>query len=235
MTTPIQHPASNSDGRKRAADLATPDWGSDLREPLDLDAIRASRRTSMAGEVERLARWKAEALPVLVGLQELGRALGLPLGERITGQSAAEAAQALLARAEKAEAEVAALCEAVARVEALADEWERNYASMLIAGFSGASVGADTAAKRIRAALAQPATDEATAKQGFVVRADEPRCWRSECRNGCGYPGACSEKPATDEGWLTRESKRARERAASVPPHARPTTLQPATDEGAGA
>ena len=207
---------------------------------------------ALLAEVERLARWKAEALPVLVGLQELGRALGLPLGERITGQSAAEAAQALLARAEKAErafrklrsesrilpcdgactdapeedcsrhgrepaelweaiakknaraekaeAERDAAREALARVEALADEWERNHASMLVGGFSGCSIGADSAAKRIRAALAQPATDEATAKQGFVVRADEPRCWRSECRNGCGYPGACSEKPATDEG-----------------------------------
>lgn len=33
------------------------------------------------------------------------------------------------------------------------------------------------------------------------------------------------------EGWLTQEAKRARERAASVPPHARPTTGQPAVNE----
>lgn len=41
MTTPTQHPASTSDARKRAADLATPDRGGDLRGALDLDAIRA--------------------------------------------------------------------------------------------------------------------------------------------------------------------------------------------------
>lgn len=36
----------------------------------------------------------------LDGLQELGRALGLPLGEQITGPRAVEAARALRARAE---------------------------------------------------------------------------------------------------------------------------------------
>ena len=118
----------------------------------------------------------------------------------------------------------------LARAEALADEWERNYASMLIAGFSGASVGADTAAKRIRAALAQPATDEGAASGACEVHEpgrDAPSPWCAACQTH-------RAQPATDEGWLTRESKRARERAASVPPHARPTTLQPATDEGAG-
>lgn len=39
----------------------------------------------------------------------------------------------------------------------------------------------------------------------------------------------------TDEGWLASEVRRARERAASVPPHARPAIHRPATDEGAGA
>lgn len=39
-------------------------------------------------EVKQLRRWKAEALPVLTGLQELGKALNLPLGEQITGESA---------------------------------------------------------------------------------------------------------------------------------------------------
>ena len=36
-------------------------------------------------ERDELRRWKAEALPVLSGLQELGKALGLPLGSRTTG------------------------------------------------------------------------------------------------------------------------------------------------------
>ena len=38
-------------------------------------------------------------------------------------------------------------------IRALADEWERNYSNMLIAGFSGCSIGADTAAKLLRAVL----------------------------------------------------------------------------------
>lgn len=60
-------------------------------------------------EVGRLTRWKSEALPVLDGLQELGKALGLPLGERITGPAALEAVERLTARAEAAEVEVGRL------------------------------------------------------------------------------------------------------------------------------
>jgi hypothetical protein len=48
-------------------------------------------------ENARLRRWKAEALPVIAGLQDLGRALDLPIGERITAPAAAEAAQSLRA------------------------------------------------------------------------------------------------------------------------------------------
>lgn len=48
-----------------------------------------------AEEIERLRRWKAEALPVIDGLQELGNALGLPLGSSITGPEAAERAREL--------------------------------------------------------------------------------------------------------------------------------------------
>jgi hypothetical protein len=58
-------------------------------------------------EVDRLRRWKAEATEVILGLQDVGKALGLGLGERITGASATEAAKRLHARAEAAEAQVA--------------------------------------------------------------------------------------------------------------------------------
>lgn len=51
----------------------------------------------LLAEVERLQRWKAEALPVMDGLQDLGKALGLPLGERITGPAAIEAVERLKA------------------------------------------------------------------------------------------------------------------------------------------
>ena len=73
-------------------------------------------RDELLAEVERLTRWKAEALPVMTGLQELGKALGLTLGESITGPSAADAAHALRARAEAAE-------QAVERVRELAEYW----------------------------------------------------------------------------------------------------------------
>lgn len=41
-------------------------------------------------EVVHLRRWKAEASEVMLGLQDLGRALGIPPGQRITGPLALE-------------------------------------------------------------------------------------------------------------------------------------------------
>ena len=60
-------------------------------------------------EVEKLRRWKLEASEVIMGLQDLGRALGLPLGERITGEVAAAKATELRRRAESAEQELEVL------------------------------------------------------------------------------------------------------------------------------
>ena len=88
---------------------------------LDLDAIEARFAEATAdeviyelwpalvAEVRRLTRWQSEAMPVMAGLQGLGSALGMRLGESITGHAAAEAARALTARAEAAEAEVVTL------------------------------------------------------------------------------------------------------------------------------
>jgi hypothetical protein len=56
--------------------------------------MRASAKALIApleAERDALARWKAEALPVIAGLQELGRALDLPLGVTITGPMALQA------------------------------------------------------------------------------------------------------------------------------------------------
>lgn len=41
-------------------------------------------------EIDRLRRWKEEALPVMHGLQDLGRACGVPLGASITAGAIAE-------------------------------------------------------------------------------------------------------------------------------------------------
>lgn len=45
-----------------------------------------------------LETWKDEAMEVMDGLDALGKALGLPLGEQITGTAAAETAARLSAR-----------------------------------------------------------------------------------------------------------------------------------------
>ena len=57
------------------------------------------RERAEQAEAERdaLRLWKDEALRVLDGLQELGRALVLPLGERITGPAAVAAVERLTA------------------------------------------------------------------------------------------------------------------------------------------
>ncbi len=52
----------------------------------------------MLAEIERLAAWKASALTVMDGLQELGQALRVPLGERVTGPSALAEVQRLKAQ-----------------------------------------------------------------------------------------------------------------------------------------
>lgn len=75
-----------------------------------------------ARERDRLSRWKAEALPVSEGLQELGKALGLPLGSRITGQEALAAVERLTRERDEARAEAERLR---AGIEALADWWQR--------------------------------------------------------------------------------------------------------------
>ncbi len=76
-------------------------------------------------EVERLRRWKDEALPVLDGLQELGKALGIPLGSRITGQEALAAVERLTRERDEARAEAERLR---GGIEALAEDptWHRG-------------------------------------------------------------------------------------------------------------
>ncbi|GAA5154722.1 hypothetical protein GCM10023340_38740 [Nocardioides marinquilinus] len=89
-----------------------------------------------ARERGRLFRWKVEATEIFEGLQDLGRALGLPLGTLVTGPAAVAAADALQVR----------LC----AIEALAAEWEgwaETRSSPRIDAFRDA-------AQSIRAALA---------------------------------------------------------------------------------
>lgn len=65
--------------------------------------------TALIAEVRRLRYWKDEASEVMTGLQELGNALGLPLGQRITGMEACEAVYALKAERDAALAKLDAV------------------------------------------------------------------------------------------------------------------------------
>ena len=104
---------------RMSTDLAVIEAALAAADPNDVEwsliAELVERVKAAEAEVERLARWKSEALPVMDGLQELGRSLGLILGDSITGPKAHAAAEALKSRAESAEA-------TIARVRELADE-----------------------------------------------------------------------------------------------------------------
>ena len=104
--------------------------------PGDAEFIAAAREDVpwLVDQVESLERWKVEALEVMSGLRELGKALGLGLGVQITGPAAlAEVARLTAELAEVKRTytpcdldlltERDALAAQVARVEALAEEW----------------------------------------------------------------------------------------------------------------
>lgn len=102
----------------------------------DAEFVEAAREDVpwLVDQVESLERWKVEALEVMSGLRELGKALGLGLGVQITGPAAlAEVARLTAELAEVKRTytpcdldlltERDALAAQVARVEALAEEW----------------------------------------------------------------------------------------------------------------
>lgn len=66
-------------------------------------------------ELDRLRQWKAEATSLFDGLQDLGRALGLPLGTLVTGPDAVRAAEVLRAERDEALARVQALRDAMGK------------------------------------------------------------------------------------------------------------------------
>lgn len=124
---------------------------------IEVGRIVAGVVAEVEQERDQLRRWRAEAMPVLAGLQHLGRALGLPLGEVITGPRAAAVATTLRAEldaaqasAEDAKARAARFAQrianiaaeqddarlAVARVRALVEEAERGEAIIITPGFT---------------------------------------------------------------------------------------------------
>ena len=101
-------------------------------------------------EVERLRRWKAEALPVLDGLQELGDVLRLPLGSQITGPEALTAAARLTRERDELRAEVERLR---AGIEALAESFEEDVDWSSGRGDYGDNAAYEACARRARALL----------------------------------------------------------------------------------
>lgn len=75
--------------------LAGHDGAHTWKRPLGGEAVWTDADAD--SELAQLHRWKQEALPVIAGLQELGRALDLRPGENITGPKAVEAATAMRA------------------------------------------------------------------------------------------------------------------------------------------
>lgn len=67
-------------------------------------AVADKEQAELRAEVEQLRRWKAEASEVTLGLQDVGKALGVGLGEQITGRSGVEAAKQLRAKVERVKA-----------------------------------------------------------------------------------------------------------------------------------
>ena len=132
--------------------------------------------------VERLERWKAEALEVMSGLQELGKALGLGLGVQITGPAA-------LAEVARLTAERDALAAQVARVEALGEKWlamdeaNADYFSRERLEPTLVARVATIRQERLQAALAGSETDTTDQETGHRC---EPYYSRAECGQ-CGW------------------------------------------------
>ena len=82
------------------------DWRTDIATAALAAADAVDDRAALVAGVNRLRAWKAEALPVMDGLQELGDALGISLGQRITGAEAKVAVETLVAQRDEALAEV---------------------------------------------------------------------------------------------------------------------------------
>ena len=130
--------------RRRIARFGYQDWDAD-RANAELVANAPTWLAELLAEVDRLTRWKTEMITVLHGLQDLGKVLGLPLGEQITGETAAEAAHALRARAEAAEQAVQRVREFAEQGREFADRtmddaaahWARSAADGIIRALDG--------------------------------------------------------------------------------------------------
>lgn len=96
-------------------------WAKEYTAARQAEAERDEAR-ELAG---RLHGWKIEAMPVLAGLQDLGQALGVPLGHAITGPESVERVQRLIAERDEARAAIARVRALTVFAEASSDELRR--------------------------------------------------------------------------------------------------------------
>lgn len=106
VETAWSHDADGGDTELVADCCPTADAAFIAHSRTDIPALVTEIRRLRA-EVERLARWKAEALPVLSGLQDLGSALGVPLGQSITGPESVQRARDMVAALDQVRAALA--------------------------------------------------------------------------------------------------------------------------------
>ena len=94
--------------------------------PGDAEFIEHAREDVpwLVDQVESLERWKVEALEVMSGLRELGKALGLGLGVQITGPAALAEVARLTAERDALAAAHARESEKVWKVEEVMDDIE---------------------------------------------------------------------------------------------------------------
>lgn len=124
---------------------------------------------ALKAEVAQLRRWKTEASEVILGLQDLGRALGIPPGVRITGPVGTDAARSLsLAAAHLAHLVLTdARCDVLAggdnpagrgrcRDHAVAVRWENGFADLVC------ELHANNAATRNGALVIRPRRHDGT-------------------------------------------------------------------------
>ena len=161
--------------------------------PGDAEFIEHAREDVpwLVEQVERLEAWKVEALEVMSGLRELGKALGLGLGVQITGPAA-------LAEVARLTAERDALAAQVDRVEKLAEWFDSVQAEHLSQDDCQCEMkdcyecgpwhacthnGPPGRARQIRDALAGSEADTGAEEAGHRC---EPYYSRSECGR-CGW------------------------------------------------
>ena len=170
----------------------------------DAEFVEAAREDVpwLVDQVESLERWKVEALEVMSGLRELGKALGLGLGVQITGPAA-------LAEVARLTAERDALAAQVAEAVHLAEVWASDLATdAMVHVMDGVVLEAiNEQMKRLLELRAALADSEDDASDVDVCSGDAD-CTSELHVHGCfaDTAGPCTDpdehQPTAGSGWV---------------------------------